>query len=557
MTIAIHYTAVRTPQKPGQIYGIQIAILDWLRAWLRHARQEVFTFLVTDEASQKELLAIAAEEGIDPARLKILDGRFPRENFGEIETIFRPDPDPRDVLWQRAYAGASFSFCGLAHAVSGLETAQVLEQFCLAPTSARDAIICPSKAIASAIRHYFEHSSAFMAQRFGVAYDCPVQLPVLPLGVDTARIKARVLPERRAAQRAALGVGADDIVLLWVGRLSYAIKAHPLPMFRAAEEAAKRTGKNVHLVMQGYFVPQESGAEFAALAKDICATAKVHFIAADDVRFPDGLWAAGDIFLSLVDNMQESFGLTPIEAIAAGLPRVISDWDGYRDSVTHGEDGFLVPTIQPPAGAGVDLAATLLGNRETYGGYLALTAQCVAVDHAVASDAIVKLIEEPALRARIADKAKERLPAYDWARLIPAYEDLWAAQREEKQPSCQTTLDARHREHNTKDNTIIHPHAPDPFTMYRAFPSETLTPETKILLSASMEEIQMLFRHKMNTLAAGFMIDGPSVQTLLNELSVRKEATVSDLFSALPTCDKAALWRTIGWLLKLGITLRC
>ena len=45
-----------------------------------------------------------------------------------------------------------------------------------------------------------------------------------------------------------------------------------------------------------------------------CAHAKVHFIASDDTRFPDGLWAAGDIFLSLVDNIQESFGLTPIES---------------------------------------------------------------------------------------------------------------------------------------------------------------------------------------------------------------------------------------------------
>ena len=42
------------------------------------------------------------------------------------------------------------------------------------------------------------------------------------------------------------------------------------------------------------------------------------------------LWAAADVFLSLVDNIQETFGITPLEAMAAGLPVVASDWDGYR-----------------------------------------------------------------------------------------------------------------------------------------------------------------------------------------------------------------------------------
>ena len=122
------------------------------------------------------------------------------------------------------------------------------------------------------------------------------------------------------------------------------IKAHPLSMFQAAERAAELTGAPVHLVMLGYFAVEGDRQHFEKLAADVCRKAKVTFVPNLDPRFPDGLWAAGDIFISLVENMQESFGLTPIEAMAAGLPRVISDWDGYRDSVTHGEDGFLVTT---------------------------------------------------------------------------------------------------------------------------------------------------------------------------------------------------------------------
>ena len=54
--------------------------------------------------------------------------------------------------------------------------------------------------------------------------------------------------------------------------------------------------------------------------------------------------ASGDVFLSLPDNIQETFGLVVVEAMASGLPVLGSDWDGYRDLVVHGETGFLVPT---------------------------------------------------------------------------------------------------------------------------------------------------------------------------------------------------------------------
>ena len=59
-------------------------------------------------------------------------------------------------------------------------------------------------------------------------------------------------------------------------------------------------------------------------------------------------WAASDLFVSLSDNLQETFGITPVEAMAAGLPVVVSDWDGYKDTVVEGVTGYRVPTWMPP-----------------------------------------------------------------------------------------------------------------------------------------------------------------------------------------------------------------
>ena len=44
---------------------------------------------------------------------------------------------------------------------------------------------------------------------------------------------------------------------------------------------------------------------------------------------------AANIFISLSDNIQETFGLTVIEAMAAELPCIVSDWNGYKDLIKN------------------------------------------------------------------------------------------------------------------------------------------------------------------------------------------------------------------------------
>ncbi|TRZ77251.1 MAG: glycosyltransferase [Deltaproteobacteria bacterium] len=55
-------------------------------------------------------------------------------------------------------------------------------------------------------------------------------------------------------------------------------------------------------------------------------------------------WAA-DLFISLSDNIQVTFGLTPIGAMVAGMPVVVTDLDGYKETVSEEVDGFRIPTF--------------------------------------------------------------------------------------------------------------------------------------------------------------------------------------------------------------------
>jgi glycosyltransferase involved in cell wall biosynthesis len=536
---ALHYTPVKTPAEENKIFGLQVAVLEWVKAWFRHGTQEVFYVLVDAAAGQKEIENAAAAAGLDRQRLAVLDQRYARENFGRFETIFRADADPKNLLWQREQLPhPRFNFCGLTHATSGIEGGSVLEQYCLAPTHAGDAIICPSQAVAKAIRAYWDHYGDYLRARFKTEFKCPVQLPVIPLGIDNEAAAARASPDKRAAQRGKLGLGETDVMLLWVGRLSHAIKAHPLAMFQAAERAAELTGAQVHLVMQGYFVPQEAEVQFGKLAKDVCRKAKVTFVASDDKRFPDGLWAAGDIFLSLVDNMQESFGLAPIEAMAAGLPRVVSDWDGYRDSVQDGEDGFLIRTTTPPRGAGQELADLLLNGRETYGGFLAKTALCTAVDHEMAARAIKTLIEDKNKRRAIVEKARRRATTYDWWHIIPAYEGLWRELKAKRPPPAVPL--AWHK-------------VPDPFAMYAGYPTAALTESDRVNLALPIDVASRLLAHDINAFALDIMIGPDDISRLLLAASAADGISIGEMLQKHGGANHAALWRTVGWLLKLGI----
>ncbi|MFX4717673.1 glycosyltransferase, partial [Acinetobacter baumannii] len=84
----------------------------------------------------------------------------------------------------------------------------------------------------------------------------------------------------------------------------------------------------------------------------------------------------------------ETFGITPLEAMAAGLPVVVSDWDGYRATVRHGVEGFLVETLGGPPGLGDLMLDRHLFGMDSYQSYVGQVAQYTAVHVAKAAEAL-------------------------------------------------------------------------------------------------------------------------------------------------------------------------
>jgi hypothetical protein len=139
------------------------------------------------------------------------------------------------------------------------------------------------------------------------------------------------------------------------------------------------------------------------------------------------LLAAADVFVAPSDNLQETFGLSVIEAMAAGLPVVAADWNGFKDTVVDGQTGILVPTILPQYEFPIEALSPV-------GSMLAqsLLAQTTVVDIPSLTHALKVFVENPDYRRSTGELARRRAwERYHMERVVKAYEQLWESLLEE------------------------------------------------------------------------------------------------------------------------------
>jgi glycosyltransferase involved in cell wall biosynthesis len=153
----------------------------------------------------------------------------------------------------------------------------------------------------------------------------------------------RPLPDR-AEVRAALGLPADRDVLLYTGRVDR--DKHLLELFSVL--AAVRTERPVELVVCFHF----RGEPYLARCRErAAAIGNIRFVEWPDPETLVRYYNAADLFVSTGVSVCETFGRSPVEAMACGTPSVVSAYNGFRDTITP-STGFLVPTLRKEDGKG-------------------------------------------------------------------------------------------------------------------------------------------------------------------------------------------------------------
>jgi glycosyltransferase involved in cell wall biosynthesis len=461
--------------------------------------------------------------------------------------LYVPGPGLADYSWRRLAAGErAYSLCGVTHTTASHAAMESMASLLTAPLRSWDALICTSTAVRDSVRVMLEAQAEYLRWRLGATrFDLP-QLPLIPLGVSCEDLAFSTTD--RAEARQELGVGDNDIVALFVGRLSFHAKAHPSPMYLALERAAARfPERRIHLVECGWFANEAIDASFRDGAAALCPTVTRHVLDGREPAPRTRAWAAADIFVSLSDNIQETFGLTPIEAMAAGLPVVVSDWDGYRDTVREGIDGFRIPTLMPGAPAGQDLAFRYAAGIDSYDIYCGHTCELVAVDTGAAAHRIQCLIEDPALRRRMGDAGRRRAQEdFDWKSILVRYRELW------------TDLAERRR----SDAVLFgppplaeRPERMDPFALFAGYPSQLLADAHPLQLVPGANAVLLDARRSlaMNSFAEYVFATRKECAEVLQRVAETPGMTVGTLVAAFPAGRRMALRRGLVWMMKMDV----
>lgn len=398
--------------EPGPVLGRKVANREFLDALLRADPYDGYHFYVPDEDSGRCLDGhLRTLHGGVRNKIRIL----PRQalSAGIASTPYHCF-HLSDCLTSPGYLTAArnrlscvqFPVTGVTHSLSYARYGPLFAQHIWAGAGPRDAIVATSRAGASVVR----------AELDGLATLVPgsglPSVEVIPLGVRCAGPNPGQL---------SVEVPEDKTVVLIPGRISPYSKMDLLPVLRAFQRlrVAGEDLDGLCLILAGN--PDEGDALPGTL-RNLAANIGLELlvIACPDDRERDALLARADVVLSLADNPQETFGLTVLEAAAAGRPVIASDYDGYRDLIRHGETGLLVPTLDSGCTDEISLLAPLLFDSTCH----LWLAQDVAVDvEALAQALRVMLCREE--RERMGAAAREHAQDFDWSVIVARYVRLW------------------------------------------------------------------------------------------------------------------------------------
>ena len=245
------------------------------------------------------------------------------------------------VAARARWAQRAVPVTGMLHAIhSAALASDVILQLTDGVSLPCDAFISPTICGARAHARLLEAAREHLAQSMPEPPSFVGTYHVIPYGIDALPF----VDLHKQACRQALGVDGQAPVVLSLGRFLRHEKADLMPLLLAWRDVIGAHPQALLLLAGSH-----DRGTYAEQLKDLAQQLGIanHVIFHENVSLQDKhrLYGAADIFVSLSDNLQETYGLTVLEAMAAGLPVVASGWNGYQETVRHGITGLLLPTF--------------------------------------------------------------------------------------------------------------------------------------------------------------------------------------------------------------------
>ena len=331
------------------ITGYNIAASDLVNSFFNYsAENQIYCLYEPWQIQQAALENMLRHEKVDSERIHLIS---------EYDLLFRgvsrlPKMDilhsvKEDAIPLISMRQAMKSDIPVTFTLHGIAEQHLIMDFfypmLLLPFKPYDAVICTSESVRKTIENMFHRLEDIVNRTLSVSSPIKhqIRLEKIPLGVDISNFK----PLDKIRCRKKFGFETDEFIILWFGRFSDLFKADLFPLLHVFHKLLlNNKDKKLRLILAG---SQDVGTDYAGKmyseAQHIGIEKYVSIIFNHEIEKRSELYSACDVFTSPIDNIQETFGLTPVEAMACGVPQVVSDWDGYRDTVGK-ETGFLIKT---------------------------------------------------------------------------------------------------------------------------------------------------------------------------------------------------------------------
>jgi glycosyltransferase involved in cell wall biosynthesis len=219
--------------------------------------------------------------------------------------------------------------------------------------------------------------SKFAAREF-VEFFGRTDIKVIPNAVDAEVFNSTARERLRSQARELLGLTPDKFVLLLVGNDWRKKGLHCV-----LEALAHADTPQLRLLIVGDDLP----SAFGPLLDQLGLNDRVQFLPLrSDVLF---YYAAVDIYVG--PSIEDAFSMPPLEAMACGLPVIVSRAAGVSELISHGEDGFILENPR---------------------------------DAAALAQQVLRLYQDADLRRRIGENAARTAQNYSWERNTAATKEF-------------------------------------------------------------------------------------------------------------------------------------
>ena len=412
------------------------------------------------------------------------------------------------------YSSFPWPITAVTHSLHGRQTVDFAVRLNRARMASFDSIFCSSHDGLATMTKLIEATGRAIDSRFSGHLDW------LPLGIDD-----EVLEEAGDGQKAReqMQIPSDAVVVMCLGRITPAQKMDLAPLVEAfAKDVLPNSRFPVYLVIAGGADAQNLRL-VQELIREFHVEAQCRVRANFRSEVKKDLLASADVFLSLSDNTQETFGLSLLEAQAHSIPVVASRFDGYKDLVRDGVDGYLIDTF----GCTPDPINEFYEILDPDVAQL-YEAQKVAVDVNQFTERLLLLIHESSLRASMGQEGRKKVAnEFVFSRIIHRYEQRWDELYREAQL---TGLPPAMENHYRVNQSMLFGH----YVSHSLSPQDQVVARPSQTVCSSYNEVRVL-------------LQGADLNKLLD--AAANPITIESLLEGI-SLPREQGWFAVMWLIK-------